>query len=479
MRVERALLELAPCSAKECSRGVLPHAKSWLPLGLLATFFISNPVLAQVQQPKLSEVLARAQKALLAKDFARASDEYRQAIRIAPSAEMYEKLGLTRFMANDFVAGRDAFEEAVRREPERWTSHLFLGICLYRTNRFREALPRLERALELNPQHNETQFWVGSTHRALGNHNRAAVILHAALEKEPENVDILYTLAQSYLDVATLLLKRLGPHDPEDKRRQALDEQYQLRSDLLERNESWQQSVRRLEDLEKQFSPAANESAPGAESLYVLHRTYSGLGQLMARRIWALQPDSYRSHQLLGQAHEGNEDYVKALEEYHEALRLAPEEPGLHYAIGHVYWQTKRFEEAAAEMEKELALNPQHASANYVLGHIFVYRREFEKAVLFLQRTIAANPGHIEARKQLGKVYSLMNNQEAALRELEAAVELDPKDSSARYLMATVYRKLGFAEKAKKELEIFNELYAQEHQHQDTVLIPEGEEAKH
>ncbi len=436
------------------------------------------PALAQTSSTELAESLKRAQAALVAKDFDQASKEYRAAIRLAPSAELYEKLGLTRFMAGDFGAGGEAFQQAIRREPERWTSQLFTGICLYRTNRFREALPHLERAFELNPQHTETRYWLGCTHRALGDYHRAADALHAALEKEPENIDILYTLAQSYLDVATLLLKRLGPHDPEDKRRQALDELHRLRSDLLESNESWQQSVRRLEVLEKQFSAAVNAPTPDAEALYVLHRTYSGLARLMARRIWTLQPDSYRSRQLLGQAHEGNEDYAKALEQYQEALRLAPGEPGLHYALGHVYWQTKRFEEAAAEMEKELGLNPQHASANYVLGHIYVYRRDFEKAVPFLQRTIAANPNHIEAHKQLGKVYSLVNNHAAALRELEAAVRLDPKDSSARYLMAGVYRKLGDAKRAKQELEIFNELYAQEYRHQNTALITEGDETK-
>jgi tetratricopeptide (TPR) repeat protein len=445
-------------------------------VGLL--LIINIPGEAQTVRGALEETLKRAERAIAAKNFDLASQEYREAIRLAPSAELYEKLGLTRFMALDYASGAEAFQQAIRREPKRWTSQLFLGICLYRTNRFREALPHLERAFELNPQHNETQFWLGNCYLALRNFDQGVQRLRAALDKEPRNEDYLYALTQAYLDAATLLHKRLGLYDPPEKRRQELEEQHQLRSDQFESGGSWEQSVRRLEELEIEYSAMRKDSMPESERLYVLERVYFGLAQLMGRRVWILKPDSYRSHQLLGEAYEGNEDYEQAIREFQEALRLAPNQPGMHYSLGHVYWQMKRFDDAVLEMEKELALNPQHASANYVLGHIYVYRREFDKAAQFLKRTLAAVPDHVEARKQLGKVYSLTNDNQGALRELEAAVRLDPKDSSVRYLLASVYRKLGQAEKAKKELEIFNELYAQEHQHQDTVLITGGEEGK-
>jgi len=68
--------------------------------------------------------------------------------------------------------------------------------------------------------------------------------------------------------------------------------------------------------------------------LYVLSRIYTEFATVMARRVWTLKPDPYRSHQLLGEAYESKERYEQALAEYREALRLSPQALGLHYSIG-------------------------------------------------------------------------------------------------------------------------------------------------
>ena len=76
-----------------------------------------------------------AQEAQLQKDFSRAAKEYREASKLKPSSELYEKLGLACFLGNSYPEAIEALSESVRLDPRRWSSQLYLGISLYKTNR--------------------------------------------------------------------------------------------------------------------------------------------------------------------------------------------------------------------------------------------------------------------------------------------------------------------------------------------------------
>jgi len=429
----------------------------------------------QGTQPNLAEILARAQQAQLEKDFSRAAQEYREASRLQPSPEIYEKLGLAYFLENSYVDAIDAFSAALRLAPDRWASQLFSGMSLYRTGRFQAALPHIIRALEINPKGNDARYWLGLTHHALGDYQQAVAQLLTALNNEPENVDILYALTEAYLDFSTTLLKPVESRPLDTERRESLDRQ--LAKDLASTgtSETWEQAVRRLQDLGSRYAVALQSPQTDREGAYTLSRIYAELAQVMARRLWSLKPDSYRSHQLLGEAYEAKENYEGALAEFRDALRLAPATPGLHYSIGHAYWKMKRFDEAVPELEKELALNSHNASANYVLGHIYLYldRRQPDTAARYLQRAVEAKPDFVEARKQWGKALSLLNNDQKALEELELAAEADPQDDSVHYLLATIYKKIGLPDKAQRELETFNHLHQQKHHHDKPAEPPD------
>ena len=443
-------------SEQTLSAHLMRRAVPGIVLGL--ALLAARPVFCQEPQPTLSERLNRAQEALHAKDFSRAAQEYRKASELTPTAQIYEKLGLTFFLSNAHSQAIEALRESVRLDANRWSSHLYLGISFYKTNQFHEALPHIQRAFELDPQQNDTRYWLGLTYQALGNYEQAVEDLRAALDKDPENIDILYALTQAYLDISAVLLKRLGPDNPDHERREALKTELNLKLSSSPSIESWDQSVRRMQELKQRYAGVRNSLRSDPEILYILSRIHASLAQQMAERVWDLNADSYRSHQLLGEAYEASENHKKALEEYREALRLAPDVPGLHYSLGHAYWQMKQFDEAIPEMEKELALNPLHASANYVLGHIYAYRRDLEKASRHLQLAVEAKPNFVEARKQLGKVLSLMQDHQGAIHQLELATTADPEDASVHYILVNVYKKMGLEDKVQEELQIFHRL---------------------
>ena len=449
--------------APSCERITLAYFPCII-LGLAT--LLSKPGFPQATQFTLDELLKRAQDAQLHKDFQRAAQEYRKASKLNPSAEVHERLGLACFLGNSYPEAIEAFAEALRLEPARWASHLYLGISLYKIYRFQEALPHMQRASELNPSLNDARYWLGLTWSALGKYDLAIEELWRSWQKDSKNVDILYALTEAYLDFSTVLSERLDPHAPDQGRRQALEDQAGMKKLIASRGvEPWDQLVREWQGTESRYKDVLNGPRPDDEGVYILSRIYGELAQLMAQRVWELEPDSYRAHQLLGEAYEGKQDYDKALSEYREALGLAPQAPGLHYGIGHAYWQMKRFDDAVAELEKELAINPHHPSANYVLGHIYLHRREVEKAARYLQIAVGFKPDFVEARKQWGKALSLLHDNQKAARELELAAAADPEDDSIHYLLAGVYKNMGLQGKAQKELEIFNELRRQKHTH--------------
>ena len=76
----------------------------------------------QSVQPQLDAILKRAQEAQLQKDFSRAAKEYREASKLKPSSELYEKLGLACFLGNSYPEAIETLSESVCLDPLRWSS---------------------------------------------------------------------------------------------------------------------------------------------------------------------------------------------------------------------------------------------------------------------------------------------------------------------------------------------------------------------
>ena len=344
------------------------------PLLLACILGLALACFGQSAQPAFDELLKEAELAQSRKDFHAASQKYREAARLKPSAEIFEKLGLSCFLAGSYPQAVEAFSDALRGDSKRWPSQLFLGVSLYKMNRFQDALPHIAEALQLDPQQNETRYWLGCTYHALGSYEEAIAQLREAATRDSQNLDVLYALAETFLDYSTVLLERLSPGTPSEEKRAAVDQQIRgVASNTSLSAESWTKALDGLRTLENSYAVVLKSPQPEPEALFALSRVYGQLGQLMAEKVWELQPDSYRSHELLGESYDNQKNYQMALTEYQKALRSNPDAPGVHYAVGHAYWEMKRFSEAVPELEKELALNPYHPSANYVLAiSIFV-----------------------------------------------------------------------------------------------------------
>lgn len=198
------------------------------------------------------------------------------------------------------------------------------------------------------------------------------------------------------------------------------------------------------------------------EASYWRARCYEKLATAAYLRLFQVDPNSYRLHQLTGDLEAAKGNDRKALEEYRLAVESKPSVPNLHYSLGHLLWKDLQVGKARQELEAELALNPRHAGALNDLGNTYLLEHQPDKALPYLSRALAANPQNPDIHRDLGTAYSELGDYAKAEGEFEIAVSAD-RDGSVHYKLGRVYQALGQKQKAAREFELSTALNAETH----------------
>lgn len=167
------------------------------------------------------------------------------------------------------------------------------------------------------------------------------------------------------------------------------------------------------------------------------------------------QPDSYIAKLLLGKYHAAQKQEDLALSEYQEALKRAPNQPGIHLAIAELYASRLKWASAIEEYRAELALDPASYVALAELGHALTEMHDANNAGLVLQQALRANPTNGTAYADLGRVWEMQGENEKAIQAYESALRHDPSQVNLHYKLSRLYQKQGQTERAQKELEVF------------------------
>src|SRR5260370_7606212 len=158
---------------------------------------------------RAESTLPAAREAELAGDLPAAEKAYENELKVRPAAGTWQRLGLVRHLQNNFEAAIQAFREATRLDPSLWTSHLFLGICVSRTNQFAPALSALEQAQRVAPRNqpgrDELDYWLGATHIALKQPLAGLQSLERLLARNPKHVEALELTVRTYADLGSAL----------------------------------------------------------------------------------------------------------------------------------------------------------------------------------------------------------------------------------------------------------------------------------
>lgn len=156
---------------------------------LILLALLTKPVFGLGQQAptsKLESLVAAAQQAQAANDFATAVNEYKQAVRIQPDMpELWANLGLMEHQAGDIPSAIQSFQQANHLNPALYVPNLFLGIDLVRIGKAPEAIPFLTKAEKINKTDPQTPLALGRAYFTAGKFSPAAREFEQATSLDP------------------------------------------------------------------------------------------------------------------------------------------------------------------------------------------------------------------------------------------------------------------------------------------------------
>jgi tetratricopeptide (TPR) repeat protein len=170
-------------------------------------------------------------------------------------------------------------------------------------------------------------------------------------------------------------------------------------------------------------------------------------------RFQQLEPDSARSHILLGDIYRQRERYDDAVKEYQRALEIAPGDAAALLGLASAYLSNDDIAKAMDTAQEALAHVPDDPELNLLMAEALIDKHDFAGARPFLDKSTGVKPQmlpHLHAL--LGKVDAETGRPQDAIRELNLGASSDV-DGSIHYQLARLYREAGDEASAAKALE--------------------------
>src|SRR3984885_7304820 len=357
-------------------------------------------------------------------------------------------------MSSPWMVAQSAQQEEIRSHYERAQSDL-------QANRPGDAALEFQAILGLDPNNAEAHANLGLIAFAGANYEEAARELRAALKIRPS----LWN-AQAFLGMSEM---HLGATD---EARQSLEGAFAHLEDKNLRIRVGTMLVQLDYELGKlddalNVATALEKLAPDdPDVLYIVYRAHSALAARALTTLAKVGPNSARLHEVLGESHASDSDFVGAISEYEKALTIDPALPGVHFELGEAILRNKVDEDSRARAEQQFAAalveNPNDAHSEYELGEIAFLRSRWQEALQHYSRATQLQPTLVDAQVALGKVLAQLGQPEEALKHLLEAVRLDPDNASAHYRLSQVYRALKHDDDARREMAAFLALHKSE-----------------
>jgi tetratricopeptide (TPR) repeat protein len=343
------------------------------------------------------------------------------------SAERYAAEGQAALTAGRYADAEKAFEKLRQLEPGTAEVHANLGLIYFEERKFEEAIPVLRQALKLKPTLSKSDNLLAMSLAETGRHDQAVPGLEKCLRRSTDSeirrmcgleLERAYTglRKDSKAVEVALELNRLYPDDP--------------------------------------------------EILYQAGKVYGNFAFLTMEKLAQVAPASVWRHLAAAEAHESQGAYDRAIQEYHDVLRIEPDRPAIHYRIGRSlmgrFWQRQSQEDlitAEKEFEEELRSHPENANAAYELGEMRRKSKQNEEAQRYFEQAIQQYPDFAEAQLGLAAVLLENNKPEQALPHAERAVAVAPDNEVCWYRLAKIHRSLGNAAEQQKALAEYRRLH--------------------
>jgi tetratricopeptide (TPR) repeat protein len=336
-----------------------------------------------------------------------------------------------------------ALRTALASAPHSFETNHRLGEFCLRAGSYREAVPLLEAAFQIDPANRANEYDLALAQMGAGDFGAARV--HAQNLLAHENAADLHSL--------------LGD----------LDEQT---GDALAAVHEYELAVR-LDPSEQNYFTWGSE--------LLLHRAVEPAVEVFTKGSQA-HPQSARMLAALGAALFAAGRYDDAAHHLCVASDLNPAETSPYIFLGKI--------DAVAptplpcvepKLHRFLSLQPDNAHANYYYAMALWKRqkasddpRDFEPVEVLLGTAVLLDPGYDQACLQLGILYFTEHNYERAISFYIKTIQINPQLSEAHYRLGVAYERIDESTKAKEQFRLHSEL----EKHQAAAVEQQRREVK-
>ncbi|MDQ3264440.1 MAG: tetratricopeptide repeat protein [Myxococcota bacterium] len=431
-----------------------------------------------------SRLLGRGDKQGAQAQFKKAYDYYAQALKVDPQLLVAaEGLGVVgnALGLHDQVIAR--LGPLTATHPDSVDLAFNLGVAYYKSRRYEDAVPHLEKARVANDRaHLVAHYYLGQYHLAVGRGDQAEVALGSYLALRPDSVagsdgDIYALLGRAHLlqrrpaearaafqraqqGAGETPALRVGLAEVlvlEGKRKEAIAELKQVSQKFPQHADAQERLSRLL--LEDQRAPEAEQVAlqlvklqDGAQAQLLLADVYLAQkrfpqAEQSARKALAADPRFLTAQVRLGTALQGqgrHDEAVKVLE------KAVGDSGGSSYealaALGSANRRAGRFQKALEVHQKALAMAPNYPPSHLLLGADYFVAGDWDKAIRHYETVLRLVPGDKRATHWLALAFARRGEARAAepgrleeaSRDLRRAFDLESSGAQSRTLGAAL-----------------------------------------
>lgn len=272
----------------------------------------------------------------------------------APSGSDDVKKGIAALKAGDTNGAKAAFEVAIQKNPKQADAHHYLGVVNEQTGARADAEKNYRRALDLQPDLQESSVNLAALLIDAGKFDEAASLMKKAIAKDPKNASLQVNLGMA-----------LSGKNDVDGANKAFEEAVKLDPNSgitlvtyaghLSRSGKRDEAVAKLKQAEK----VSGNDAGVLASVALEHKALKDFKSCVAVLDKAVQVKDVAELRIYrGTCKLGLKDLPGATTEFKDAVAKEPSNALAHYSLGNALADGGKLTEAVTEWETYLKLAP-------------------------------------------------------------------------------------------------------------------------
>ncbi|MEX0774495.1 MAG: tetratricopeptide repeat protein [Phycisphaeraceae bacterium] len=171
----------------------------------------------------------------------------------------------------------------------------------------------------------------------------------------------------------------------------------------------------------------------------------------------------------LGKGWRDEGDQQRAMDCFHQALRIAPGMNEATASIGHLLCQVGQADEAIIWLNRALSGNPDSAEDWAYLGVALAMKGDYQAAMRVLGESLRLDPNSWRAHYNIGATLNRIERPNEAMAHFKRAADLAPSNPDLQLALGKFYLRLGRIELARHHLQVARDLAPNDRDLQEAI----------